>query len=471
MVLYMGIVLYAPALALSAVTGLSKWTSILSLGLVCSFYSTIGGMKAVLWTDVFQSVLIFFAILIVLLKGFLDAGDLKHVLQSVSSRLEFFRLDLDPTVRHTFWTQVIGGVFTFTAIYGVNQAQVQRLLTIRDLRNSQMSLFLCWPILTVLNIMTSACGIIIYYYYRNCDPLTVGRISSSDQLMPLFVMDTLSKYPGILGLFVSGVFSATLSTVSSAVNSLAAVTLEDYLKPCLNTQWSDAKQAFISQILVLLYGAVCLTVTYVAEQLGDVLQASLTVFGVVGGPILGLFSLGMFTVRANQKGAIFGFVCSLLFVCWIGFGASFSGYRVSKLPVSVSGCSNATFTRNRIEPLNVTFDYVELHEKNEPPMHIQISSNSDQIWYWYRLSYMWLAPLGFIIAFLFGYLASCTTVTRDSSFILDPMLISPPFLRLYGMQRTGERISLKVTNDYCKQGDHSNQQTLMNHPVECVTRF
>lgn len=86
--------------------------------------------------------------------------------------------------------------------------------------SSIMSLTLCFS------------GLAIYANYRNCDPLKEGRISSNDQLMPLYVMDTLSDYPGVPGLFIAGIFSAGLSTISATVNSLAAVILEDYIKPC-----------------------------------------------------------------------------------------------------------------------------------------------------------------------------------------------------------------------------------------------
>lgn len=74
-------------------------------------------------------------------------------------------------------------------------------------------------------------GLAIYAKYHDCDPYTAGRISSNDQLMPLYVMETLSRYPGIPGLFVAGIFSAGLSTISSTVNSIASVIFEDYLKP------------------------------------------------------------------------------------------------------------------------------------------------------------------------------------------------------------------------------------------------
>lgn len=93
MIVYMSIVLYAPALALSAVTGLSKWAAIISVGLVCTLYCTIGGIKAVLWTDVFQSLLMFAAMIIIIIKGTLDVGGVDVVWQRAleGQRIQFFK--------------------------------------------------------------------------------------------------------------------------------------------------------------------------------------------------------------------------------------------------------------------------------------------------------------------------------------------------------------------------------------------
>src|SRR5699024_4296556 len=88
-----------------------------------------------------------------------------------------------------------------------------------------------WPILTCLSLATSFSGLAIYSKYYNCDPVSANIINSADQLMPLYVVDTMGSIPGLSGLFVAGIFSASLSTVSAAVNSLAAVTVEDYYKP------------------------------------------------------------------------------------------------------------------------------------------------------------------------------------------------------------------------------------------------
>lgn len=123
--------------------------------------------------------------------------------------------------------------------------------------------------------------------------------------MPYYVIDNMGHLPGLSGLFVAGIFSASLSTVSASVNSLAAVTVEDYYKPLykyihkrpLPEKWLTIH----SKIIALGYGLGCLAIAFLAQFLGGVLQASLTIFGVVGGPLLGLFSLGMFTPTSNQK--------------------------------------------------------------------------------------------------------------------------------------------------------------------------
>ena len=117
-------------------------------------------------------------------------------------RIQFDETNPDPTVRHTVWSQAIGGIFIYLSLYGVNQAQVQRLLSIQDLKRAQQALWLQWPILTVLSISTSLAGIVIYAYYQGCDPVLEGRIKTGGQLLPLFVVETMSHHPGLSGNFI-----------------------------------------------------------------------------------------------------------------------------------------------------------------------------------------------------------------------------------------------------------------------------
>ncbi|XP_073828052.1 putative sodium-dependent multivitamin transporter [Musca autumnalis] len=399
MILYMGIVLYAPALALEAVTGLNLVFSIIIVGVVCTFYATVGGMKAVLVTDIFQSLLMFASIFAIIICAGIKAEGLEEIWNTAKEggRLEFFNFSVDPTTRHTFITQIIGGLATYLAIYGVNQTQVQRLLSVRTLKESGYALWWSLPILILLSVTTCFSGLCMYYYYKTCDPLLEGRITSRDQLMPLFVVDTMGHIPGISGLFVSGMFSASLSTISSAISSLAAVTLEDYIKPLVSyrkkEELSDAKTTLYSKVLSIVYGGVCLGLAFLAGSMGGLLQAALSIFGIIGGPLLGLFTLGMYFPKANQKGALVGLGLSLAFSFWIGFGQPRPP--IPSLSLETDGCPATPTTTSHISEIFNT-----LNRESDTP-----KEDSDYF-YLYRISYMWYAVCGFLISVIVGWLAS-----------------------------------------------------------------
>ncbi|XP_078052340.1 putative sodium-dependent multivitamin transporter [Augochlora pura] len=411
--LYSGVVLYAPALALEATTGISTTASVIGIGLVCTFYSTIGGIKAVLVTDVFQSMLMLVSVILVIVTAAVNVGGLDQIWEIAlnGSRIEFDNISMDPTVRHTWWSLTFGCFFTYLSLYGANQVQVQRMLTIGNVRGAQAALWWSWPLTSIMSVGLCFAGLAIYTRYRDCDPLTQGRINSNDQLMPLYVMDMLSEYPGIPGLFIAGIFSAGLSTISATVNSLAAVILEDFIKPLYRRSGKEITAAgsiIVSKLLALIVGVTCIALAFMARYLGGLLQAALTIFGVVGGPVFGLFTLGLFTELANEKGAVIGLLTSLIFSLWMGFGQPKPP--IPKLDVSIAGC-NATGYH----------DYAEIsHFKGRP-------SGDDSYFYLYRISYMWYCPIGSVISFAVGLFASwiLNLLLKEKPKELDPDLFTP----------------------------------------------
>ncbi|XP_055917592.1 putative sodium-dependent multivitamin transporter [Eupeodes corollae] len=442
MILYMGIVLYAPALALEAVTGISKTTAILTLGFVCTFYSTLGGMKAVLVTDVFQSFLMFAAIYCVIFCSAFKGDGFKAIWDTAAAngRLNFDVFAPDPTIRHSFWSLTIGGSVTYLSLYAINQGQVQRLMSVKSLKGAQRALWLNLPILCSISFSTLFSGLAIYYYYKGCDPVLQGRAKVRDQLMPLFVVDTMSKYPGLSGLFVSGIFSASLSSISSTVSSLVAVTLEDYMKPfckkILKKPMTENSTTLPSKIMVFIFGIICICLAFCAGALGGVLQASLTIFGVVGGPLLGLFTLGMFTTKANQRGALLGLLVGFTFSFWIGFGQPKPP--TPALPLTANECVSFNATTSS------TF--------------VPLGPDNTEYFYLFRISYLFVAVLGFLITILIGYLSSIimeTLYLADNSSIyldaaktqLDYDLFAPPISNY--LKRKSLAQVKSGENDYC----------------------
>ncbi|KAJ8397681.1 hypothetical protein AAFF_G00436800 [Aldrovandia affinis] len=322
MVIYMGVVLYAPALALNAVTGFNLWGAVLGMGLVCTLYTTLGGLKAVIWTDVFQTIVMFAGQLAVIVVGTHQAGGIAEVWRKAQngSRISGLDLNPDPLERHTFWTLGVGGVFLMLALYGVNQAQVQRYLSSRTEKEAVMSCYVVFPCQQIVLTLGCLMGLVMYARYGEDSPLDKGYVTANDQMVLYFVMDVLQDLPGLPGLFVACLFSGALSTISSAFNSLATVTMEDLIKPHCPVM-TEARATLLSKGLALAYGLVCLAMAYIASRMGSVLQAALSIFGMVGGPLLGLFCLGMFFPWANSIGALTGLAAGLIMAFWIGIGS------------------------------------------------------------------------------------------------------------------------------------------------------
>lgn len=386
MIFYMAIVLYAPSLALGAITGLSITSSITLVGLVCIFYSTIGGIKAVIITDVFQSLLMFASIFAVIGVAMYETGGISEIWRIADEygRIEFNNFNIDPTERHSWFSVVIGGMFTYVSLYAINQTQVQRYLTMKDYNTAVKSLWCSLPLLSLLSISTSFSGLAMFSKYFACDPIKAKRISSVDQLMPLYVSDTMGSIPGLTGLFVAGIFSAALSSVSPVLNSLAAVTMEDYLKPFMKQDISDKKRVFYMKILVLAYGAICLLLAFLSQYLGSILQTSLVIFGVIGGPVLAVFTLGILLPNVNQKGSLSGLVIGLVFSFSIGFDRPIA----KNLPTYIDGC------------------YTVLNETIQQSPLLDNESPNDNYSYWHRISYMYCIVLGFMVTFIVALVVS-----------------------------------------------------------------
>ncbi|MCJ8743456.1 hypothetical protein PDJAM_G00094270 [Pangasius djambal] len=396
MVIYMGVVLYAPALALNAVTGFDLWGAVLAMGLVCTLYTTLGGLKAVIWTDVFQTVVMFAGQLAVIVVGTHQAGGMAEVWMKAQngSRISGIELNPDPLERHTFWTLAVGGIFLMLALYGVNQAQVQRYLSSRSEREAIMSCYVVFPCQQIVLALGCLMGLVMFARYGEDSPLDKGYVQTNDQMVLYFVMDVLRDLPGLPGLFVACLFSGALSTISSAFNSLATVTMEDLIKP-FYPGMTEARATLLSKGLALGYGLVCLAMAYIASLMGSVLQAALSIFGMVGGPLLGLFCLGMFFPWANSIGAVTGLVAGLIMAFWIGIGSFVSRMQAPGTPIF-----NTTIIHDTGNTTAIMTTVITSITAKPRPTGLQAL---------YSLSYMWYSAHNSATVVVVGLLVSLLT--------------------------------------------------------------
>ncbi|KAM6040328.1 sodium/iodide cotransporter [Theristicus caerulescens] len=400
--LYTGIVIYAPALILNQVTGLDIWASLLSTGVICTVYTTIGGMKAVIWTDVFQVFVMLSGFIAIIIRGVLLVGGPARVLgiAAKGSRVNFIDFNPDPRSRYTVWTFLVGGTLVWLSMYGVNQAQVQRYVACRTEREAKMALLVNQVGLFCIVSSAVACGLVMFALYKDCDPLLAGYISAPDQYMPYLVLDIFKTFPGVPGLFLACAYSGTLSTASTSINAMAAVTVEDLIKPRLPTL-SPRRLTLISKGLSLIYGTSCIMVAALASLLGGgVLQGSFTVMGVISGPLLGAFVLGMFLPMCSTAGVLGGLAAGFALSFWVAVGGTLyppSAAAMGVLPASGALCPlyNRTAGTNRtlLGPLPCC---------QEPPAPARPAVVGD----FYAISYLYYGALGTLSTVVAGALLS-----------------------------------------------------------------
>ncbi|XP_018376705.1 PREDICTED: putative sodium-dependent multivitamin transporter [Trachymyrmex cornetzi] len=425
-----GVMLYAPSLALEATTGLSSTMSILVLAVICTSYSTLGGIKAVLITDIFQGLLMLIALIIIIfiVTQNIDGGiDTIWRIGKEGNRINFSEWTIDPTVQYTVWSTLIGGGLIHLAYVAVNQVQVQRLMTVKNVKVATHALFLCGPFILLVGFLTCFTGLSIYVSYKDCDPVMSEKISTYDKILPYFTVENLS--PGVVGLVVSGIFSASLSTISAMMNSLAAVALEDYVKPLhrkFGIDFSDSRATFIAKSLTVLNGVICMFLALIAKTMGSLATVAFSIHGSIGGPILGIFTLGMFSESANEIGTIIGMITALCVCLWGTFGRPKPP--IPTLPVSIEGCANSTA---------LMFAEMNFNSTVEP--------DQSSYFYLYRISYLWYNPIGLTITLVVGYVASIIVrlIQGKSNIEHDPSLFTPFLAARIRRRRQDEQ---KITN-------------------------
>ncbi|XP_063378099.1 sodium-coupled monocarboxylate transporter 1-like [Cydia fagiglandana] len=412
MILYTAVAVYAPALALSDVTGLNTYLAVTIVYVVCIFYASQGGMKAVIMTDTFQSAVLIGSLAVVLGMGAARVGGMDTVWAHAreSNRLHFFDMNPDPTVRHSFWSVVVGGTMYWTSMFCANQASVQKYLSVERISQARVALWVSALGLFVVYSINFVTGAVLATHYANCDPIQARQINGSDRLLPLYVVQELGDARGVPGFFVAGIFAASLGTVASTLNSLAAIACQDLATGLLGIRLPENKGAAIARWVCLGCGAVSFALTFAVERLGPVLQLALSFNGMAGGVTLGLFTLGMLFPWANAKGAVAGGVFGLLVVLAACGGAQFSQVSSHHLPTSVEGCP-------------AFYNLTEAFAVNPANQH------EESVFWLFRVSYLWYSGLGSMATVLMGLLVSAITGATDPTQVpID--LISPPVITL-----------------------------------------
>ncbi len=299
--LYLAISIYAPALLFVQMTGLPLPVVVLTVGLLTTLYTTLGGVKAVIWTDTLQLFILLGGLAV---SGWIiirNSGTAASILDAASQqgKLRFFDFSTDFTTDFTIYGGIVGGTFVLLSQYGVNQAELQKMLTTSSIRRSQLALASTMVFATAVGFVYFLIGAGLFVFY-SAHPEKDAAALNPDRIFPKFILEELPT--GIKGLVMAAVASAAMSAVSSVLNSLTTVFTSDFYDR-LTTRKADVATA---RRITLVIGFACTLLALYVGRLGNLLVAATSLQNFLGGSLTGTFLLGMTFRRANARGAFYG---------------------------------------------------------------------------------------------------------------------------------------------------------------------
>jgi len=314
----MSVILFLPALAISTITGVDVVWSILVMGVFTIVYSTIGGSKAVIWTDVVQVIVMFGGALFAI--GFIfwqTSGDLPQLMQAVATedktRLFDFSFDL---TRATVWGFIFLVVFDVVLTFPKDQVLMQRTLSTKSDKEAGRSIWMFAAIMIPGGFVFYGIGTALWMYYRD-NPERMNPLLPIDATFPLFIAAELPA--GVTGLIIAGIFAAAMSTLSSIINSISTLISVDFYQKLVKApnEKTAVRIAEWSGVGVGLFG-IGIALVMSRYDINSLFDVSIELAGLLGGGFAGAYTLGMFTRRANAPGVAIGVAGSIIITvaCW-----------------------------------------------------------------------------------------------------------------------------------------------------------
>ncbi len=359
-----GVVLYASALVLAVALGIPVIATLAILGSIAVAYTTIGGITADVASDAIQLVILWLGTAAAVIVALQLVGGIEGALASVQperlATIDLAHHGLGDGRDYALWPMLIGGFFLYLSYYGCDQSQAQRLISTTTLRAAGDSLAINGLVRFPIVLTYCALGVLLAAFLAQNPSWIVDKgITNPNYLVPTFIVSFLPA--GVVGLVMAGIFAATMSSIDSALNSLAAVTMTDFVARFRPSAGENRKRFLHwSRLTTLFWGLFCVAGGYfIARSPRTVIELVNMIGSAFYGPILAVFMAGALLRRVNGTGALFGLAAGLatnvslwLFapgVSWlwwnpIGFGVALATARIASFIQPVPSAEQLEWT-------------------------------------------------------------------------------------------------------------------------------
>lgn len=366
----MGTIMFLIALALERLTGWDIETIIIVSGILITFYTVVGGIEAVIWTDVVQSVILTVGAVVsagLLLNGMPDGpGQLfEMAISNQKFSLGSWQMDFtEPTV----WVVLLYGTVINLQNFGIDQSYVQRYQAARTLADARRSIWIGALTYIPVSALFLFIGSGLFAYYGAQPELLPPSLTGTginDRVFPYFIVSELPV--GVTGLMIAALAAAGMSSIDTSINSSATVLMTDVYRRLIRPDAGEQqKMRFLRSATIVL--GICGTLVALAMVSSkQVLDDWWRYAGIFSGGMLGLFLLGILSRRAASAQAVVGMVAGLLVILWATFGRNLE----APLANSLHAFMTTVLGTLTIFVIGVLLSRHRSHrEKSDPPLTV-----------------------------------------------------------------------------------------------------
>lgn len=329
------VVLVLPAIAISAVTGMDVFLSVLLMGVLTTIYTSVGGFESVIWTEVFQGILKLIAPIVMIVFAILSLpGGMSEFWQTSVTlhKTDSALLTWDVAVP-ALWILLLGTMLTSTIGTAGDQPIIQRVFStpLNAVRRLTMTSIVCS---IVIGVIVNVLGLAIFAYFR-AHPEQFAPTATNDQIVPLFVTQAMPA--GFAGVIIAAIFASAMATVASAMNSVATIYAADFY-PLLRPRATDAQRLRTLKITSYVVGAVgtAMALLLAATNPVSLMVVWAQIVSLLGGGVVGVYSLGMFTTRVNGFGAVCGALASIVITLLVKLFTDL--HWATYMPIAILSC-------------------------------------------------------------------------------------------------------------------------------------
>lgn len=342
------IVLYLPSLALAAITPVSVTNCILIMGVLSVAYATFGGLKAVVWTDALQSVVLLTGagLSLILIVNALDGGWSELASTAITDhKLRLANLDFSRTsyMTNALWVMILGAFGNALIPYCSDQAVVQRYVSTSSEQKARSAVWLNATLSMVATVLFFGLGTALYAFYKG-HPAALDPGLNTDSIYPLYISSQLPI--GVSGIVIAAVFAAAQSTISTSINSASTAIVTDFFRR-LGWKTSEKGWLALARLTALVFGILGTAFAIVLAQsdLKSAWETFLAIIGLAMGPLCGVFLLGVLSRSATTQAAVCGVVSGILALVWTRYFTNTIGILYSVIGITVTWTVGSFVTR------------------------------------------------------------------------------------------------------------------------------